>query len=309
VFTLGLLLMGTGASAQPPPRELKSRRIVLSSNEADSVHSIRLATGVLTTLSFEDTAIDARALQLEGQGVRIKLVDMGEHTVVLKPLVELAQGERLLLRVPFADGNAPTQATFALVSHPSEVDSQVEVIRQPQSAETCQGELAEGKARLAEKDTELQSLRIRAAASGPAGLILAGLLGEEGVKTVRSKAHASPAAQGVLRLLRRKGVLSFRAAAWAAVAVEVKNIGEQPWKPGTARLVSMTMGTPAKGVSASMEGQTLAPGECTLVVVETEAPPANAGELFRLEMFGADGARDLSISGVRVHNPREGVKP
>lgn len=307
-FTLGLLLMGTGAAAQPQARELRSRRVVLSSSSAESVPEIRVATGVLTTLSFEDSSIDARALQLEGQGSRVKLLDAGEHTVVLKPLVEPGRGERILLVVPFTDGRAPTQATFALVSHPAEVDSQVEVVREAQSAEACQAELADAQARLAEKDAELQSLRARSAANGPAGLILAGLLDVEGVKAAYSDPVASSLTQGALRLAGWDGVLGFRAAAWAAVAVRVQNTGEHPWAPGGVKLISTKTSRPVAGASIRMEKQQLAPGESTLVVVETVLPSASAGELFTLEMFGADGARDLSISGVRVHSP-EGQKP
>ena len=147
-----------------------------------SVPEIRVGQGVVTTMTFEDAAIDTRALQLEGQGSRVKRVGADEHTVVLKPLVELSPGERLLLRVPFSDGMAPAQATFALVSHPAEVDSQVEVVREAQSVEACQGELATARARLAEQEAELSALRARASVNGPTGLILAGLLDDGGVR-------------------------------------------------------------------------------------------------------------------------------
>lgn len=297
--------MGTGAAAaQSSARELKSRRVVLSGSFAASVPEIRVAPGVLTTLSFEDTAIDARALQLEGRGSRVKLVGADEHTVVLKPLVELGKGERMLLVVPFTDGRAPTQATFALVSHPAEVDSQVEVVREAHSAEACQAELADAQARLAEKDAELQTLRARAAANGPAGLILAGLLTEEGVKVARSHVGASPATQEALRVAGVGGVLSFRAAAWVAVAVRVQNTGAHPWSPGSAKLTSMKTSRPVAGASISMEKQQLGPGESSVVVVVTEQPSKSAGEFFTLELFGADGGRALSINDVEVHNPQ-----
>lgn len=303
-FTLGLLLMGTGAAAQTSARELRSRRVVLSGSSAESIPELRVALGVVTTMTFEDAVIDARELHLEGRGSRVKLVDVGEHSVVLKPLVELARGERLLLQVPFADGKAPTQATFALVSHPAEVDSQVEVIREARSAEACQGELADAKAQLAQKDAELEALRARAAASGPAGLIFAGLLGNEGVTAVRFMVPPSPDVRHGLRATGQRA-MSFRAAKWTAVAVEVENIGEQPWQPRTAMLVSVKTSRPIAGTSISMEKQQLGPGESALVVVETEPPSESAGEEFRLELFGADGGRDLSIPKVRVHNPSE----
>jgi uncharacterized protein (TIGR02268 family) len=302
--------MGTGATAaQPQARERTERKVVLSGSSSDSVHPIRVAPGVVTTLTFEDTAIDARTLQLEGRGSRVKLVGAEEHTIVLKPLVELAQGERLLLRVPFADGRTPTHATFALVSHPSEVDSQVEVIRQPQSAEACQDALNDMQAQLARKDAELQMLRARAAASGPAGLIIAGLLDDGGVTFHRSEVAASPEVRSGLMLMHWGNVRSFRASKWAAVTLEARNRGELPWTPGMAKLMSMETGKPVTVVSVSMKPQQLAPGESTLVVVETEPPPEGAGEPFALELLGADGGRALSISGVRFPNPRKDVKP
>jgi hypothetical protein len=56
-----------------------------------------------------------------------------------------------------------------------------------------------------------------------------------------------------------------------------------------------------------MEKQQLGPGESAVVVVVTEPPSKGTGELFTLELFGADGGRALSINGVQVHNP-EGQK-
>jgi uncharacterized protein (TIGR02268 family) len=296
--------MGTGAAAQTSARELRSRRVVLSDSFAASVPEIRVATGVVTTITFEDAVIDARALQLEGRGSRVKLVAADEHAIVLKLLVEPTPGERLVLHVPFADGKAPTQATFALVSASSEVDSQVEVVREAQSAEACHSELVDAKAILVQKEAELAVLRAREGVNGPAGLILAGMLGEGGVRAMRSLVSFSPDVRHGLRVVLRSA-LSFRASEWAAVSLEVRNAGEEPWSPGMAKLTSMKTGKPVTVVSVSMRHAQLAPGESVLVVVETVPPPANAGEEFTLELFGADGGRALSINGVRVHNAEE----
>ena len=111
-----------------------------------------------------------------------------------------------------------------------------------------------------------------------------------------------------LKLMRQTQVQSFRASAWAAVVLKAENAGEKPWTPGSAKLTCMTTGMPVTVVSVSMKHPQLASGESALVVVETLPPPTEAGELFTLELFGADGARGLSLSGVQVHT-LEGQKP
>lgn len=70
-----------------------------------------------------------------------------------------------MLKIRFKDRALPSQAVFALVSHASEMDGSVEVDRRSDTPEALQ-------AALAQKDAELEALKVRCVASGPAGLPL-----------------------------------------------------------------------------------------------------------------------------------------
>jgi uncharacterized protein (TIGR02268 family) len=89
---------------------------------------IRVAAGIATTLVF-NAAIDRASVEVEGQRTRFRLVDVGERTLFLEPLVPPGDGERLGVRVRYKDGASPASAVFALVSHPTVVDTRVDVAR------------------------------------------------------------------------------------------------------------------------------------------------------------------------------------
>jgi uncharacterized protein (TIGR02268 family) len=105
---------------------------------------------------------------LDGEGTRIRRVDVGDKSVIVEPLVELGQ-ERALLRVRFMDGAAPAEATLAFVSDPAQVDSHVRVSRRAHSAEELEKKLAEVRARCEAREVELAELRARCEANGLVG--------------------------------------------------------------------------------------------------------------------------------------------
>ncbi|AEI62615.1 hypothetical protein LILAB_03450 [Corallococcus macrosporus] len=79
------------------------------------VPELRIAAGLATLLIF-DAPLDRGAMELEGRS-RFRLVDVGERILALEPLEDLGRGERLMLRVRYADGASPEQGVFALVTH------------------------------------------------------------------------------------------------------------------------------------------------------------------------------------------------
>ncbi|WP_095978289.1 DUF2381 family protein [Melittangium boletus] len=76
-----------------------------------------------TTLVF-NAAIDRVSVNMEGRATRFQLlVDVGERTLYLEPLVAPGDGERRGPQVRYKDGASPAYASFALVSAPHDGSS------------------------------------------------------------------------------------------------------------------------------------------------------------------------------------------
>ncbi|WP_163779728.1 DUF2381 family protein [Myxococcus vastator] len=287
------LLVGFAAPAQSltAPRERVERRVILSGNPSEPVPEIRIAAGTTTLLRF-DARLDRGTVEVEGRE-RLQFVDAGERVLVLEPMMDLGSGERLLLRVRYADDAAPAQGVFALVSSASEVDVRVDVFRRRDSIEVLRAELADARARLVAKEAELGSLHARCQASGPAGLVLAGLLDERGVAghpLVRVLA-TKPG----LGLVYEKG-MALHAEAWSVVFLRVRNTGAEQWAATTAELVSLSSGERVEVVAVRMQQPVIAPGDTGHVVIEVKNPPASAGAAFHLEVGdGAGRGRTLAL--------------
>jgi uncharacterized protein (TIGR02268 family) len=281
---LVLLLTGRVAAAQSqsPSREQQQRQVVVPNNPDEPVPEVRVAANVATYLRF-DGPIDRASVEVEGRVTRFRVVDAGERTLTLEPTVEPGPGEKLGVRVRYKDGASPASVTFALVSYPSLVDKEVEVVRRPRSVEALE-------AALAEKDAQFAALR---AVNGPAGLVFSGRLTPSGVRARRIEKIASD--RDGLKVTDGDG---YRAGPWALAVVRVRNLpGQKPWEPGEARL-TLADGTPVKVVSVDMNRARLEPGEEGLVAVETETPFWKVGEVLRLELLDKSGSRRLPVAQV-----------
>jgi uncharacterized protein (TIGR02268 family) len=278
------------AQDAPRGRELKRRRVTLSVATAGKPVELHVALDYLTTLEF-DSPVDRDSVTLSIPRDRFALFEVNSRSIVLKPAMELAPKQSVELTVLFADGLAPARAVFALVTHASEVDGQVMVSRLPRSAEAVQAELDEVRAACAAKDTELEALRVRSAASGLAGMIFAGLLNENGVQAIRSEPKSGP---GEDRLVAA-AVVAYRSRAWAALALTVRNTGAGPWTPDEARLATAASGERINVLAVRLREPRIEPGGTALVVVETGAPSWPDGAALRLELRDREGSRRLLI--------------
>ncbi|WNG45829.1 DUF2381 family protein [Archangium minus] len=276
------MALGTPSVAQPPARERQERQVVVPNSPEEPVPEVRVAANVATYLRF-DAPIDRASVEVEGRATRFRVVDSGERTLTLEPTMEPGPGEKLGVRMRYRDGSSPAVVSFALVSHPSLVDKEVEVVRRPRTVEALE-------AALAQKEAELAALR---GASGPAGFFFSGRLNLDGV--LARRIEASTSARDGLKVADGEG---YRAGPWALVVVHVRNLpGQKPWEPGEARLTRAD-GTPVKVRSVDMNKAQLAPGEEGFVAVETEAPFWKAGEVLRLELLDRGGSRRMSILNV-----------
>ncbi|WP_235216723.1 DUF2381 family protein [Archangium violaceum] len=281
------LSVSASAAAQPQflVREQQQRQVVLPSNPGEPVPEARVAAGVATYLRF-DAPIDKASLELEGRPARLRWVDVGERLVAVEPSVDLGAEEKLVMRVRYKDGASPAVATLVLVSHPTLVDKELEVVRRPRTVEALETALAE-------KEAELAALR---ALSGPAGLVFSGRLDPDGVQAQRIAKVPASARSG----LRVAGGEGYRARSWTLAVVRVRSLpGQKPWVPGGARLTRAD-GTTVKVRSVDMNKAQLAPGEEGLVTVETETPFWKAGEVFLLEVLDKSGVRPLPILEVNL---------
>jgi uncharacterized protein (TIGR02268 family) len=254
---------------------LELRQRVQFVDAATHAPELHLAPGYTTTLTF-NTALAPGGVELEGSRVRWALVELGAPTLVLQPAVELAAGERLALTVRYADGQVPASTTFALVSHPSEVDAQVRVVRRPLSEELLKAE---------------QAARARCEAGGLAGPILSGVVGEGGVTAVRLQEELLW--EGLGRAANTSPLL-YRAGRRMAVAVPVRNPeGLPPWVPAEARLTWLSVegqpvGPPRK-LPVHMLTGALAPGASGEVVVEWDLPAGQTPKVVSLDITDREG--------------------
>lgn len=273
--------MGRAAAAQqsqPVARERQERQVIIPSSSSEPVPEVRVAADIATTLVF-DTPIDRASVEVEGQRTRFRLVDVGERTLFLEPLVVPGDGERLGVRVRYKDGASPAYAVLALVSHPTEVDTRVDIARMQRSPAALEAALA------------------RCEAGEPANLVLSGRLDRDGVRARRITLSLDSQVQAGMKLEEGTG---YRAGTWALATIRVHNLpGRQPWTAGEARLTRAN-GTPVRVVSVRMDRPQLAPGDVGLVVVETEVPYWTAGEVFRFELREKGGGRHLVIGAVEL---------
>jgi uncharacterized protein (TIGR02268 family) len=266
------------AQAQTPVREQQERRLTLSIRPEEPPSEVRVAPGVTTYLRF-DAPLDRASLEVEGRSARFRFVDVGERIVALEPLGELSPEEKVTVRVRYLDGESPAFALFTLVSHPTWVDKELEVVRRPRSLEALE-------AALAEREAEIAALRAR---SGLAELVFSGRLGVAGVRAQRF---------GVLPKVGPSGLqvvtgMGYRADSWTLVVVRVLNLpGQKPWMPTEARLIRAD-GTRVKVRAVDLNPARLAPGEEGLVAVETDAPSWKTEEDLRLELEDKGGRRLL----------------
>src|SRR6185503_18670626 len=103
---------------------------------------------------------------------RFKWVDVGDSILSLQLFVNLAPGERLIVKIGFKDKALPAQAILAIVTSATVVDGNVEVDRRANTPEALQ-------AALTQKDVEFEELKARCEAASPVGLVLSEWLNKD----------------------------------------------------------------------------------------------------------------------------------
>jgi uncharacterized protein (TIGR02268 family) len=276
-----VLLAGTAPRAQATAREPRQRTVTVTGNTAEPPHEVRVSSETPTVLFFRS---DIRKKPVRVDATRIHVLDVGARSIIVQAVSPLRDGERQELEVEFADGKAPERAVFALVAHPSDVDTLINVARQEPAAPACPAE-------------------VRAGVSGPEDFLLSGYMDGRGVPTATigttlDDAHGIQSRQGV----------AYRGNGWLMFQVEVSDMrGPQAWVPTEATLTSKT-GEKLRGRVVREEQGEPEPGKAVRVLVVTEEPPASAGLVFILELSGADG-RSLAFPPVKIPATTQESKP
>jgi uncharacterized protein (TIGR02268 family) len=282
-----LLRTSAAAAQQPtPPPILRQKFVTLPASVQDA--TVRVARGTLTTLTF-DSALASKGVQLTGRDTHFERIVVEERTLTLKPKVELAPGERLVLTVRFADSAAPQEATFELVPGAGEVDAQVEVVHGVLGADALKAELASTQAQLA-------ALQARCGDNGPESAVLSGWLLPE-LRGQRFFPRAPPDDSSGLKVV--VDAHGYRTSTWALLMVRLRNLpGGRPWGPGSVRLLTAG-GAPVRVLSARLDKPQVTAGEEGLLLVRTGVPWWEETEELLLELKDREGGRPLLLSGVK----------
>ncbi|MBZ4418832.1 DUF2381 family protein [Myxococcus sp. RHSTA-1-4] len=289
---LALLSMAAWAAEAETPPSLRFRRVLLTAK----TEVVPVARGIPTTLTF-DAELDVQAVK-RGAPDGVRLLSISESSVTL--MAEGDLGEGVALRVPLLNAPTPPAVVVTLVAAEDVADTQVMFFRSAPAPEGMHARLAELEARGAACEAELATQRERARAMGPAGWVLSGQVGEEGVASDRLKQWSNAGTAG----MSATDVRRFRAHTWVVLEVEVENETGQPWRPGRAWLEGASTGR-VEARTVAMAPEVLAPKKTARVSVEFGGPPGKPGEGFALVVEGADGTRPLSVSGVVIEDKKQ----
>jgi len=281
------LLWGVAPPAEAAPaRTKRERRVAVVGNPAEPVPEIRVEAATptwlffLTALAKTTLTVDEQPRTVDKVAVpadesRIRILDMGERSIIVQAVEDLRPGERHELAVFFADGHAPARAAFVLVTDPAEVDARIDVERPASPSATCPAEAPRAPPR-------------------PEDFVLLGYVDREGVLT----GTVQPALDDGRGLESGLGEL-YRGATWLRVKVRVRNsAGQRPWTPREATFTGRG-GVTLQARVVTFEGGEVVPGEPLRVLAIADTLPASPGDVFSLEIRGADG-RSLVIPHVRL---------
>jgi len=255
--------------------------VTIASTPAEPLPVIHVAADTRTLFLFS-APIQRRTLTFDES--RIRVLDVGERSIIVQPVANLTDGERQEIGVFFADGQVPTRAAFVLVTDPSNVDALIDVHRPEPPNAACQP-------------------TAQAPAPKPEDFVLLGYLDKTGVTTTLGNG-VKDAAQG----LSSPATVAFRGKGWILMDVTIMNERNRPaWTPREATFVGR-VGMPLRARLVAKKLGAIPAGEEGQVLAVAEVPKTSSDLVFSLEVRG-DGGRRLTIPDVRFPQPRSGGTP
>ncbi|WP_257456268.1 DUF2381 family protein [Archangium lipolyticum] len=295
-----LALLATTPVLAEPSSEIwdavAARHLELTADSSGQVHEVRISPGLTTTLVFNAPLLRGGVVLEARERFRAMTVDEATGIVTFLPSGALPPGTQPLLTVRFADGAVPASVTFRLVVHPTRAEPQVNVYREPRSAESFQLEARQERERaerceawLAQTQTEQKS------PGGIAGLIDSGLVGKKGIaaQDIYDTTRQLPG-----EALKRNNAYSYRAEGRVVVALAVENTSAQSWTVDAEGVTLVGKGGAPLRVLRVWQPEPLPPGGRRRVVVEAEATEEQARGAYVLRMGEANGPRTITLRGV-----------
>jgi uncharacterized protein (TIGR02268 family) len=267
------------------------------------VREVCISPELPTTFRF-DSLLAPGSVELQGRE-RFEDVSTGTRSVTVLPPADLQTGERFTVVVRFADGAAPTSATFILVGHPALGTRQVDVFRLKRTVEDYQRETQEERKKAQQLGRELERMRLEKGPGGITGLIASGLMAvgfdDPGVKAediTRGIIKTPGNALDMVRFLSYRVTTREKNVVRVAVAVELVNLGTQPWALKEAAL--MGKGQESKPLKVSWQSSPIPPDpeERGVVVVELELTAGEARGPFTLKLWDESGKRVVTLGNV-----------
>jgi uncharacterized protein (TIGR02268 family) len=292
VVIASVLLLGTGALAQGPRQWRRvERSVTLGAGDEAAPQPLRLAPNVVTTVLFDSdvTLEEADVAALRPLFTRL---EVQARLLVFKPAVSMPEQGLPPLVLRFADTAAPQRLVLVLSTHDKEVDSVLDVLRQPATAEQLQAQLVTLRVRCEALEERLAASRRLVPSRGLAGALLSGAIEDDGVKAIG--VEAMPAANG----LQARQLSAYRSGPWRAFRMELENPpGAAPWGPGVARLTRLDAeGRPVGAVLEApvlLRDARLAPGQRARAVAQWELPEDAEAAVYALEVVEAAGRRGV----------------
>ncbi|WP_158501900.1 DUF2381 family protein [Vitiosangium sp. GDMCC 1.1324] len=280
----------------PAPWDVGAARYVeLTAEGAGQEHEVDISPGRTTSFVFNALLLSGGVVLEERELFHLVMVDEAHGAITLLPSGALPPGKQLRLTVRFADGAVPASVTFRLVLHLHRAEPQVNVYRQPRSAESYQQESRQERERAERCETKLA--RAEAEKKSPGGLV--GALESRLVwdtKGIEALGIFDIITQPLEELLRVKKAYSYHAQGRVAVDVELMNTGSQSWTPEGAELVGR--GGARLNVLHVWPLEPIAPDERRRVRIEAEATEEQARGTYVLKLWEADGPRTVTVRGV-----------
>jgi uncharacterized protein (TIGR02268 family) len=298
-----VLRAGANAIAQPrlPDCEASPSRLELPAEPTGEVQEVCISPELPITFRFDSPLVPG---SVEPQGrERFEDVSTGTRSFNILPPADLQTGERFKVVVRFADGAAPTSATFILVGHPALGIQQVNVFRLKRTVEDYQRENQEERKKSQQLGQELERMRLEHGPGGLTGLFASGLMAVEsqGVKAedITNDIIKAPGnALGIHKAISYRSTTRAENVVRVAVAVKLVNPGMQPWTLKDAALVGK--GQEPKPVKVSWQPSPIPPGADTpgVVVVEWELTAREAQGPFTLKLWDESGSRLVTLGNV-----------
>jgi uncharacterized protein (TIGR02268 family) len=299
-----VLLAGASPTAQPPLPDCEASpcRVELPAEPTGKVEEVLCISPELPITFRFDSPLVPGSLELQ-ERERFEDVAPGTRSFTLHPPADLQAGERFKVVVRFADGAAPTSASFILVGHSALGTRQVNVFRHKRTVEDYQKETQEERKKSQQLGQELERLRMEKGPGGLAGLIASGLMtvDDTGVKAERITRRVPQPASDAPDI---RHVYSYRVTTRqadvvrVAVAVKLETLGRQPWALQGAALVGK--GQEPKPMKVSWQPSPILPGpeEAEVVVVEWELTAQEAQGPFTLKLWDQSGKRLITLGNV-----------